>query len=78
MRKLLSSLVIGVLLSLSLLPIEASIAADTPSSVVGFEIVAPTTTKANEAIDVTVRAIDKDKNTVKNYKGSIIFISDTF
>jgi hypothetical protein len=78
MRKLLSSLVIGVLLSFSLLPIEASIAADTPSSVVGFEIVAPTTAKANEAIDVTVRAIDKDKKTVTSYRGSVIFISDTF
>ena len=78
MRKFLSSLVIGVLLSLSLLPIEVSIAADTPSSVVGFEIVAPTTAKANEAIDVTVRAIDKDKKTVTSYRGSVIFISDTF
>jgi hypothetical protein len=78
MRKLLSSVVISILLSLSLLPIEASIAADTPSSVVGFEIIAPTTAKANEAIDVTVRAVDKDKKTVTSYRGSVIFISDTF
>ena len=59
------------------MPIEATIAADA-SGVVGFEILAPTTAKANEAIDITVRAIDKDKKTVTNYKGSIIFISDTF
>ena len=64
MRKFLSSLVIGVFLGVTLLPIEASIAADTPSSVVGFEIIAPTTAKANEAIDVTVRAIDTNKKTV--------------
>jgi hypothetical protein len=78
MRKFLSSLVISVLLSLSLLPIEASIAADTPSSVVGFEIIAPTTAKANEAIDVTVRAVDKDKKTVTSYRGSMSFVSETF
>jgi hypothetical protein len=78
MRKFLSSLVIGVFLGVTLLPIEASIAADTPSSVVGFEIIAPTTAKANEAIDVTVRAIDTNKKTVTSYRGSVIFISDTF
>ncbi len=78
MRKLLSSVVISILLSLSLLPIEASIAADTPSSVVGFEIIAPTTAKANEAIDVTVRAVDKDKKTVTSYRGSVSFVSETF
>jgi hypothetical protein len=32
-----------------------------------FEIVAPATAKVNEAIDITVRAIDKDKKTVTNY-----------
>lgn len=77
MRKILSSLVLAVFAVFTLMPIEASIAAE-ESTVVGFEILAPTTAKANEAIDVTVRAIDKNKVTVKNYKGSIIFISDTF
>jgi hypothetical protein len=43
-----------------------------------FEIVAPATAKVNEAIDITVRAIDKDKKTVTNYSWSIIFISDRF
>lgn len=58
------------------MPIEASLAAE--ETVVGFEIIAPSTAKANEAIDVTVRAIDRDKKTVTSYRGSIIFISDTF
>lgn len=77
MRKIISSLVLAFFLSFSLVPIEASIAAD-EQKVVGFEIIAPTTAVVNEAIDITVRAIDKDKNTVKGYNGSIIFISDTF
>jgi hypothetical protein len=47
-------------------------AADTPT--VQFEITAPTTAKVNEAIDITVRAIDKDKKTTANYRGSIIFV----
>lgn len=45
------------------MPIETSLAADA-SGVVGFEILAPTTAKANEAIDITVRAVDKDNKTV--------------
>ena len=77
MRKILSSLILGIFLSFSLIPIEASIAADA-QKIVGFEIIAPTTAVVNEAIDITVRAIDKDKNTVTGYNGSIIFISDTF
>lgn len=60
-----------------MIPIEVSIAADS-SAIVGFEIIAPSTAKSNEAIDITVRAIDKDKKTVTDYQGSIIFISDTF
>lgn len=76
MRKILSSFLLAVFVSLSLMPIEASLAAE--ETVVGFEIIAPSTAKANEAIDVTVRAIDRDKKTVTSYRGSIIFISDTF
>lgn len=77
MRKIISSLVLALFVSFTLIPIEASIAAEA-SSVAGFEIIAPTTAKANEAIDITVRAIDRDKKTVTKYAGSIIFISDTF
>ena len=47
-------------------------------TVTGFEIIAPTTAVVNEAIDITVRAVDKDKKTVTNYRGSIIFDSDNF
>jgi hypothetical protein len=48
------------------------------ATVAGFEITAPTTAVVNEAIDITVRAVDKDKKTVTNYRGSIIFDSDNF
>lgn len=48
------------------------------ATVTGFEITAPTTAVVNEAIDITVRAVDKDKKTVTNYRGSIIFDSDNF
>lgn len=76
MRKILSYITFFVM-SFSLLS-YFSIAFAADSAVVWFEITAPAQAKVNEAIDVTVRAIDKDKKTVTNYKGSIIFISDTF
>jgi hypothetical protein len=44
-----------------------------------FEVItASTTVKAKEAIDVTVRAVDKDGKTVKTYRGSIAFATDRF
>jgi hypothetical protein len=55
--------------------IESSFGAGTVSQ---FEITAPTTAKVNEAIDVTIRAIDKDKKTASDYRGSIIFVSNNF
>lgn len=77
MRKLISSIMLALFASTLLIPIEVSIAAE-GSVIAGFEIIAPTTAKVNEAIDVTIRAVDKDKKTVTKYNGSIIFISDTF
>lgn len=47
-------------------------------TVVEFEVIAPTTAKVNEAIDVTIRAIDAEKKVVEDYKGSIIFVSKNF
>ena len=41
-----------------------------------IEIVAPTTARVGEAIDVTLRAVDKDNKTVTNYLGSVIFNTD--
>jgi len=58
--------------------IQAETFAASGTAVAGFEIIAPTTAKVNEAIDITVRAIDKDKKTVTGYRGSIIFDSDNF
>lgn len=77
MRKIISACILSVFVWCTLLPIDSAIAADN-SLVVGFEIIAPTTARVNEAIDVTVRAIDSDKKTVTKYNGSILFISDTF
>lgn len=47
-------------------------------TVIQFEIIAPATVKANEAFDITVRAVDSDKNPVSSYRGSIIFASAVF
>ncbi len=43
-----------------------------------LEIIAPSKAKVNETIDITVRALDRTNTIVKNYTGSIIFITDTF
>ncbi len=43
-----------------------------------FEIIAPSTARVNEAIDVTVRTVDKDKKIVTGYRGSIIFVPENF
>lgn len=67
---------IALLLSCFVVP-DLAVAAS-GNTVVGFEITAPTTAVVNEAIDITVRAIDKDKKTVTSYRGSIIFDSDNF
>ena len=75
MKKFLSSL-----LSLSFLlgittPVVSIHGAE---SVIQLEIIAPASVKANEAFDVTVRAIDAQKNVVPSYRGSIIFASALF
>lgn len=39
----------------------------------GFEIDAPDTANTNEAIDITVRALDKDGNIFTDYAGTMYF-----
>lgn len=41
-----------------------------------FELIVPAIAKTGEAIDVTVRALDKDKKVATDYRGSIIFVTD--
>ncbi len=43
------------------------------SNVIQIEITGPTTARVGEAIDVTLRAVDKDNRTVSSYLGSVIF-----
>jgi hypothetical protein len=50
--------------------------AEPSSATTALEIIAPTTAKVGEAIDITVRAIDKDHKVVTSYRGSIIFNTD--
>lgn len=73
MQKFISSLVAFFVLSSALVP--ASFSATTGETV-QLEITAPATTRVGEAIDITVRAVDKDKKTVTDYKGSVIFNTD--
>jgi hypothetical protein len=59
--------------------VSTSPSSSVTSTVSQFEIItASTTVKAKEAIDVTVRAVDKDGKTVKSYRGSIAFATDRF
>lgn len=44
--------------------------------VVALEVMTNTTGRVGEAIDITVRAVDKDKKTMTGYRGSIIFNTD--
>ena len=48
------------------------------AAVVQFEIIAPPTSRVDEAIDITVRAVDKDNKVVTGYRGSIIFVPENF
>ena len=43
---------------------------------VKFEITAPSSARTDEAIDVTIRAVDASGNTATGYRGSIIFATD--
>ena len=67
MRKVLSSLFLLIFTWVALIPVDSAIAAET-TEVVGFEIIAPKTVRANEAFDITVRAIDKDNKKVESYR----------
>ncbi len=73
MQKLLSSLAVLFILSGIFAPFTLSAAT---GSTVQLEILAPTTARVGEAIDITLRAVDKDKNTVTAYRGSVIFNTD--
>lgn len=71
--KKLFSLFIALFIVSSISPINfVSAASDT----VKLEIVSQDTTRVGEALDVTVRAVDKQGNTVTSYRGSIIFNTD--
>lgn len=48
------------------------------AAVVQFEIIAPPTARVDEAIDITIRAVDKDNKVVTGYRGSIIFVPENF
>lgn len=74
MRKIISALITSVFALTIILPVSVSAAAVT--GVTKLEITAPTTARVGEAIDITVRAVDKDKNTVTAYRGSVIFNTD--
>ncbi len=65
MQKLVSSLAVFCLLSSIFAPLSLSAAA---GDTVALEITAPATTRVGEAIDITVRAVDKDKKTVTGYR----------
>ncbi len=53
-------------------------AAATEWVVTQFEVIIPPTARMNEAIDVTIRAVDSDKKVVTWYRWSIIFVPESF
>jgi hypothetical protein len=75
MRKILSGLV-SLFFWISLIA-PLSLSAATTTGVAKLEITAPTSAKVGEAIDITVRAVDGQKNTISAYRGSVIFNTDT-
>jgi hypothetical protein len=76
MRKIVS-LVSGLFLSLWWMLVAMPLFA-AEWAVVQFEIIAPPTARINEAIDITVRAVDKDNKVVTGYRGSVIFVPENF
>ena len=64
MRRLFSS-ILALAATLSLGMVQADFA--------GFEIDAPDVVNTNEAIDITVRALDEDGNVYKDYAGTMFF-----
>jgi hypothetical protein len=72
MKKFFSSILALLLVSVNMVPSTFS----ATTNATRIEIVAPTTARVGEAIDVTLRAVDKDNKTVTNYLGSVIFNTD--
>ena len=73
MKKLLSLFTALFFVGSTFVPFASLSAA---SETVKLELIAPTTTRVGEAVDVTVKAVDKDGKTVTSYRGSIIFNTD--
>lgn len=73
MSKIISSVALLAILSSIFAPFSLSAAT---GDTVALEILANTTGRVGEAIDITVRAVDKDKKTVIGYRGSVIFNTD--
>jgi hypothetical protein len=73
MSKLISSVALFAIFSSIFAPLSLSAAT---GDTVALEILANTTGRVGEAIDITVRAVDKDKKTVIGYRGSVIFNTD--
>ncbi len=71
MKKFLSCVVAFFIALTSISPVAFSATTATQ-----LEIIAPTTARVGEAIDITLRAVDKDNKTVTNYLGSVIFNTD--
>lgn len=75
MKKLLSiavsfGLLLGNISASSVLAATAP-AATTTAKVDHFEVTVPATAKSQEALDITIKAVDKTGNVVKNYLGTI-------
>ena len=73
MSKLISLFALGAIFSSIFAPFALSAAT---GDTVALEITANTTSRVGEAIDIIVRAVDKDKKTVIGYRGSVIFNTD--
>ncbi len=73
MSKLISSIALVAIFSSIFAPFSLSAAT---GGTIALEIIANTTSRVGEAIDITVRAVDKDKKTVIGYRGSVIFNTD--
>ena len=73
MQKIISALALLTIIGSIFTPITVSAA---PNDASQLEIIAPTTARVGEAVDITVRAVDTAKSTVTGYRGSIIFNTD--
>ena len=73
MKKLLTACMSLFFVSASIISPVAFAATSTATQI---EITAPTTARVGEAIDISLRAIDKDNKTVTAYRGSVIFNTD--